>query len=181
MNRRGFVLSSLVMITAGTSRAQSLPVASPSPKPFALFNEHGALTDQLTPEQHAEVQLDSPAPAGSPGRWVTRASLPTPTSEMGGGATWGERLRVVGGWIVPYPALTSTMLWAIAGSALPLCRVQATISRLRRMRGASTHWAASRGRTSMPSPTSMPTRSIRTDGCRRRPYRVPAAPAAPQF
>jgi hypothetical protein len=100
MNRRGFVLSSLVMIAAGAARGQSLPVAPPSPKPFALFSEHGALTDQLSPDQHAEALLDSPAPAGPPGRWMTRASLPVPTSEMGGGAAWGGRLHVVGGWIV---------------------------------------------------------------------------------
>jgi N-acetylneuraminic acid mutarotase len=88
------------MIIAGTARAEILSTAAPSPKPFALFNEHGALTDQLTPDQRAEALLDSPAPAGPPGRWAARAAMPVPTSEMGGGAAWAGRLHLVGGWIV---------------------------------------------------------------------------------
>jgi N-acetylneuraminic acid mutarotase len=100
VNRRDFMLSSLALAAAGTARAESLPVAPPSPKPFALFAEHGALTDQLSPAQRAEALLDSPAPAGPPGRWVTRALLPVPTSEMGGGAESGGRLHIVGGWIL---------------------------------------------------------------------------------
>ncbi len=99
MDRRGFLLSTLGMVATSTARAQSLPVLPPSPKPFGVFAEHGALTDQLTPDQRAEAMLDSPAPAGPPGRWATRASLPVPTSEFSGAAASNGRLHVVGGWI----------------------------------------------------------------------------------
>jgi N-acetylneuraminic acid mutarotase len=99
MQRRTFLISGLAAVSVGAAGAQSLPVAPPSPEPFARFAENGALTDRLSPAESAEATTKSPAPAGPPGRWITRASLPVPTSEMGGGAAWAGRLHIVGGWI----------------------------------------------------------------------------------
>lgn len=36
----------------------------------------------MTPEQDSQRVTDSPAPAGPRGRWVVRAALPIPRSEM---------------------------------------------------------------------------------------------------
>ena len=99
MDRRGFLLSTMGMVLTQSARAQSPSIMPPSPQQFGVFAEHGTLTDRLTPNELSERLLDSPAPAGPPGRWVTRASLPVPTSEFSGGAALKGRLHVVGGWI----------------------------------------------------------------------------------
>lgn len=52
----------------------------------------------LTPAQYAQRFVDSPAPAGPPGRWVERAPLPLPRTEMAWAAEDGGKLYVVGGY-----------------------------------------------------------------------------------
>ncbi|WP_372619682.1 Kelch repeat-containing protein [Falsiroseomonas sp.] len=53
---------------------------------------------QLTPEQYSQRFVDSPAPAGPPGRWVNRAPLPIPRTEMAWAAAWDNKLHVIGGY-----------------------------------------------------------------------------------
>jgi N-acetylneuraminic acid mutarotase len=99
MDRRGFMLSGLLAIAAAKAKAQSLASEPPSPQPFGRFTQAGALSDNLSTAEIAERVTDSPAPAGPPGRWVTRAMLPIPTSEMGGGTALAGRLHIIGGWV----------------------------------------------------------------------------------
>ncbi|MEY3730043.1 MAG: hypothetical protein RLZZ57_799, partial [Pseudomonadota bacterium] len=58
----------------------------------------GANPQSLTAEQLAQRVLTSPAPAGVPGRWVSRAPLPLPRSEMAWGTAWAGKLHVIGGY-----------------------------------------------------------------------------------
>lgn len=98
IERRGFLLSGLAVLAAGPAMAQLLSPAEPSPEPFSEFANNGKLTDKLSPADLTERVFDSPAPKGAPGQWVTRASLPIPKSEMGGGAALNGRIHIVGGW-----------------------------------------------------------------------------------
>jgi N-acetylneuraminic acid mutarotase len=52
----------------------------------------------LTPAQYAQRFVDSPAPAGPPGRWVARAPLPIPRTEMAWAAEAEGKLWVIGGY-----------------------------------------------------------------------------------
>lgn len=52
----------------------------------------------LTPAQYAQRFVDSPAPAGPPGRWVERATLPLPRTEMAWAAENAGKLHVIGGY-----------------------------------------------------------------------------------
>jgi hypothetical protein len=72
-----------------------LPEASPSPDPFARLQGGGP--HHLTPEQEAQRVTDSPAPAGPQGRWIARAALPIPRSEMAWATTANDRVHIVGG------------------------------------------------------------------------------------
>ena len=58
----------------------------------------GGVPDHLTPEQEAQRVVDSPAPPGPPGRWVPRAALPVPRSEMAWATALDGRMHVVGGY-----------------------------------------------------------------------------------
>ncbi|MGG5819853.1 Kelch repeat-containing protein [Falsiroseomonas sp. HW251] len=52
----------------------------------------------LTPAQYAQRFVESPAPAGPPGRWLQRAPLPLPRTEMAWAAVANDRLWVIGGY-----------------------------------------------------------------------------------
>ena len=68
-----------------------------SPQPFANVFQGGA-PHHITPQQEAQRVTASPAPAGPPGRWVTRADMPIPRSEMAWATAWAGRMHVVGGY-----------------------------------------------------------------------------------
>jgi N-acetylneuraminic acid mutarotase len=100
MHRRSF-------LTAGTAALAVLPAwaqhshpplkeAQPAPDPFTRLQ--GGQPHHLTPDQTAQRVFDSPAPAGAPGRWVARAALPIPRSEMAWSTVWNGRMHVVGGY-----------------------------------------------------------------------------------
>lgn len=74
----------------------ALPAAAPAADPFARLQ--GGVPHHLTADQTAQRSVASPAPAGTPGRWVTRASLPIARSEMAWAAEWAGRLHVIGGY-----------------------------------------------------------------------------------
>ncbi len=106
MDRRSFVAGALGIGAAlGTRGAlaqhqhhgATLPVAPPSPSPFSRL-QGGAMVQGLTPEQEAQRSTRSPAPAGPPGRWVTKAALPIPRSEMAWATAWAGRMHIVGGY-----------------------------------------------------------------------------------
>ena len=96
MQRRRLILASAAMALGGPARAQSLPAAPSSPEPFARLQ--GGVPHHMTPEQEAQRVTDSPAPAGAPGRWVARAALPIPRSEMAWATATQGRMHVVGGY-----------------------------------------------------------------------------------
>ena len=102
MHRRSFVLATAACAVAGTVRAQhaathdTLPAAPSSKEPYARLQ--GGVPHHMTPEQEAQRVTDSPAPAGTPGRWVPRAALPIPRSEMAWATAAQGRMHVVGGY-----------------------------------------------------------------------------------
>jgi hypothetical protein len=82
---------------AGAARGQHPHHGLPIPQDqMAPLRGQGPVT--LTPEQYAQRVVDSPAPAGPPGRWAARAPLPIPRTEMAWAAAWDGRLHVVGGY-----------------------------------------------------------------------------------
>jgi N-acetylneuraminic acid mutarotase len=100
MNRRTMLGAGAALLAgAGAARAQhhghhhggNIPADQMS----AL---RGPNPQALTPEQLAQRVIDSPAPPGAPGRWVARAPLPLPRSEMAWATSWNNRLHVIGGY-----------------------------------------------------------------------------------
>ena len=63
-----------------------LPVLAPSAEPYARLQ--GGQPHHLTADQTAQRSVDSPAPKGAAGRWVPKAALPIPRSEM----AWADKL-----------------------------------------------------------------------------------------
>ncbi|WP_406857824.1 galactose oxidase [Alsobacter sp. KACC 23698] len=78
------------------AEAQTLQPAPSSPDPYARLQ--GGTPHHLTPRQEAQRVFDSPAPPGPQGRWITRAPLPLPRSEMAWATAWDGRMHVVGGY-----------------------------------------------------------------------------------
>lgn len=58
----------------------------------------GGAPHHLTPAEEAQRSFDSPAPTGPQGRWVVRAPMPIPRSEMAWATAWQGRMHVVGGY-----------------------------------------------------------------------------------
>lgn len=102
MDRRSFLTAGGAALIAAPAWAQSdhhapaLPQAPSSNDPYALLK--GGVPHHLTPDQEAQRVTDSPAPAGPPGHWVTRAALPLPRSEMAWATAAEGRMHVVGGY-----------------------------------------------------------------------------------
>jgi len=105
MNRRHLLGAGAALLSA-PALAQSpshqghgptLRPAAPSPDRFHNVFQGGA-PHHITPQQEAQRVTDSPAPAGPPGRWVERAAMPIPRSEMAWATAWDGRMHVVGGY-----------------------------------------------------------------------------------
>jgi len=104
MNRRHLFGASAAMLAAPALAqtqhqhpAPALSPMTPSPQPFANVFQGGA-PHHMTPQQEAQRVTESPAPAGPPGRWVARADMPIPRSEMAWATAWAGRMHVVGGY-----------------------------------------------------------------------------------
>jgi N-acetylneuraminic acid mutarotase len=85
----------------GLGRAQASPGADPHAAHHAGQYERLNQPGLVPRPPLADVQsvFDSPAPrAKNPGRWIVRAPLPLPRSEMAWAATLRERMHVVGGY-----------------------------------------------------------------------------------
>jgi hypothetical protein len=103
--KRRFLLGAAgaTLLAPSLARAQhanhgpGLRPAAPSPHRFHNLMQGGA-PHHLTPEQEAQRVLASPAPAGPAGRWVSRADMPIPRSEMAWATVWDGRMHVVGGY-----------------------------------------------------------------------------------
>jgi N-acetylneuraminic acid mutarotase len=100
LDRRHFLASSAALALTGgvTSRVQAQSGG---------HEHHGGLYERLDkagrvglPETAATQHVtDSPAPkAANPGRWITRAPLPLPRSEMAWATAHAERMHLVGGY-----------------------------------------------------------------------------------
>ncbi|MGM4990799.1 Kelch repeat-containing protein [Tardiphaga sp. 841_E9_N1_2] len=102
MDRRSFVLGSAAVVAGGASaRAQhaghpALPAAPSSKEPYAKLQ--GGVPHHMTPEQEAQRVTESPAPKGLQGKWISRAALPLPRSEMAWATSWADRMHIVGGY-----------------------------------------------------------------------------------
>ncbi|MES2185912.1 MAG: kelch repeat-containing protein [Pseudomonadota bacterium] len=98
MQRRHMLIGGSAALALHAARAQHAPLgAAPSAAdPFARLQ--GGTPHHLTPEQEAQRFVDSTAPMGPKGRWLARAALPIPRSEMAWAAVALERMHVVGGY-----------------------------------------------------------------------------------
>lgn len=105
MRRRDFLkvgAATAAAMAAGQALGQhnqhggGIAPAAPSAEPFSKLR--GGAPHHLTPEQEAQRVTASPAPAGPSGRWVTRAALPLPRSEMAWATAWAGRMYIVGGY-----------------------------------------------------------------------------------
>lgn len=104
MDRRLFMTGAAALTLGATAvRAQhaghpsaQLPQAAPSPEPFSGLRTNAP--HHLTSDEEAQRITDSPAPPGAPGRWVSRAALPLPRSEMAWATAWAGRIHIVGGY-----------------------------------------------------------------------------------
>lgn len=98
--RRSLLAASISLLGSAPLLAQqhhpALPVAPSSAEPYARLQ--GGLPHHLTPDQEAQRFVESPAPKGQAGRWVARAALPIPRSEMAWATAWAGRLHVIGGY-----------------------------------------------------------------------------------
>jgi hypothetical protein len=93
--RRRFLASSLIALPAARAFAQTDHAA------------HGGMYERLQqpgrigkPELAAQQNVfDSMAPkAANPGRWVAKAALPMPRSEMAWATAHADRMHIVGGY-----------------------------------------------------------------------------------
>jgi N-acetylneuraminic acid mutarotase len=78
------------------AHGSALPPAASASQPFARLQ--GGVPHHLSPEQEAQRVVDSPAPRGPAGRWVARAAMPIPRSEMAWATVARGRMHVVGGY-----------------------------------------------------------------------------------
>ena len=107
MYRRHLLVAAASSALGGAAHAQAgkgashaghapLPTALSSPDPYARLQ--GGVPHHLTPEQESQRVTDSPAPPGPAGRWVARAALPLPRSEMAWATATAGRMHIVGGY-----------------------------------------------------------------------------------
>lgn len=106
IDRRKWVLGASSLLMAQSVLAQTahhhgthhpaLPKADPSSEPYAKLQ--GGVPHHLTADQESQRSVNSPAPKGPTGRWIPRASLPIPRSEMAWATEWAGRLHVIGGY-----------------------------------------------------------------------------------
>src|SRR3954471_8162137 len=101
VNRRtvlaGVAAGALLARAAAAQHGAPLPQAPSSTEPFAALRGGGA-PHHLTPDEAAQRVTQTPAPSGPPGRWVARAPLPLPRSEMAWATAWAGRMHIVGGY-----------------------------------------------------------------------------------
>jgi len=103
MKRRAFLTMALVgfetLKSQPTLFAQNhhpLPEAKSSAEPYAKLQ--GGTPHHLTADQESQRSFDSPAAKGQQGRWIERAALPIPRSEMAWATELSGRLHVIGGY-----------------------------------------------------------------------------------
>ncbi|MCW5752286.1 MAG: galactose oxidase [Alphaproteobacteria bacterium] len=96
MNRRHFLAASMILLGAGRAHAQSFGHEGHGPL-YESLREPGRIP---RPEIAAsQAVFDSPAPrAANPGRWIVRAPMPVPRSEMAWAASMDGRMHLVGGY-----------------------------------------------------------------------------------
>jgi N-acetylneuraminic acid mutarotase len=98
MRRRVFVTALAAVVAPAlqrVARAQQPHHGIPSDQ-MAPLKGSGPVV--LSPEQLAQRVTASPAPAGPPGAWTSRAPLPMPRSEMAWATAWAGKMHVVGGY-----------------------------------------------------------------------------------
>ena len=104
MHRRSLLAGAALLVPTaataqGTQPHAQVPALRPAaPSPDAFQRLQGGVPHHLSPEQEAQRSFTSPAPPGSPGRWIPRAAMPIPRSEMAWATEWAGRMHVVGGY-----------------------------------------------------------------------------------
>lgn len=104
MDRRSF-LASAAALGFGATKAfaqhtehQHTPLPQAAPSADSFTNLKSGAPHHITPDEQAQRVTDSQAPQGTPGKWVTRAALPLPRSEMAWATAWAGRVHIVGGY-----------------------------------------------------------------------------------
>lgn len=185
MDRRTFITgASSLALGATAARAQHqhapLPQASPSPEPFTGLRTNAP--HHISPDEQAQRVTESPAPQDAPGRWVTRAALPLPRSEMAWATEWAGRAHIVGGYGEGRVDRTYHHIYDPAkdvwfdGAPLPRGANHVAVAA---MPGVSTRLAASSSRTAIPITTPTPMTSPPIAGTRSRRCHVRVARAPP--
>lgn len=100
LDRRTFIAGTAALASAPAlaQHAGHAPLKEAPPAPDAFTRLQGGQPHHLTPDQTAQRVYDSPAPKGPEGRWVPRATMPIPRSEMAWSTVWNGRMHVVGGY-----------------------------------------------------------------------------------
>jgi N-acetylneuraminic acid mutarotase len=98
MERRMMLGGAMALFGGAAAAQQAMPHHGVPIPPEQMAPLRGPGPVQLTPAQYAQRFVDSAAPAGPPGRWVNRAPLPLPRTEMAWAAEWAGKLHVVGGY-----------------------------------------------------------------------------------
>jgi N-acetylneuraminic acid mutarotase len=94
MNRRRFLAAAILGGVATRAAGQS---GHGNHGQYESLRKPGTIP--LPDEALTQRVFDSPAPrAANPGRWVTRASLPLPRSEMAWATAYADRLHLLGGY-----------------------------------------------------------------------------------
>lgn len=96
LHRRTFLLAAPAALVGCAQPQQEHPHAAHQ----AMYERLNAPGRIVRPEQAAQqAVVDSPAPkAAQPGRWMVRAPLPLPRSEMAWAAAMNGRMHLVGGY-----------------------------------------------------------------------------------
>ena len=98
MNRRHLLAAGAAALAVPAQAQQHQHLRPAAPSPHRFHSLQGGTPHHLTPQQEAQRVTGSPAPAGPPGRWVARADMPIPRSEMAWATAWEGRMHVVGGY-----------------------------------------------------------------------------------
>lgn len=96
LDRRAFVAGSVATLAAGRASAQAPGHEGHGPM-YERLQQPGRI--ERPPIAQTQAVTDSPAPkAANPGRWIKKAAIPIPRSEMAWAVSMDDRMHLVGGY-----------------------------------------------------------------------------------
>ena len=185
VDRRNLLLGGGAAALAAAGAARALAQSGT----MSGHEHHGGLYESLQkpgriglPEVAATQHvIDSPAPkAANPGRWMTKAPLPLPRSEMAWATAHADKMHLVGGYGEqrvdrPYHQVYDPA--ATTGAMPRRCRAAPTTSASPCSTAGSTRSAASSSRTASRTTSASCSMPAATPGAGSHRCRAPAAPS----